>query len=454
MRILPLSVNFYMTQSRANEVRSSNSSVPVAPKLKPLAVDTVSFTGSAPYAGPLRKLLAFGIPDIYSDIILFDPVELQRMLDRRFFSGNIRSIVKHINKYKSSLNPVEREFFNLLKGEAKRSPKSRLDEFIQRLVPSHSQKLIATQQSVFGELTKLAQQMPGDLLSEFNYLMFVTSRKLSNEPIYVPFSVKEFRYKLGRIKERIDKSKNQDQKFLMQKIMKMANSVPEITKEKRLSAKFPIKKYERNQMLMVLDIADYIDRSALRGDADLQALIEVSKAQVFKTPTNIKFNRKSFIHELGKILDKLPDKKLARQMNKVAISLPTSKENISAFIMKSAGRSPQQIGYDMFQGSLGTVDHLLADHKGGKSSIENYALSSAAANSKKAHQRLAIMINNNPKIRIYAQRHIDKLIELANAGVFDYVGLNKGYIFSLARRVEKLSPKDAPLILDTSALKY
>ena len=154
------------------------------------------------------------------------------------------------------------------------------------------------------------------------------------------------------------------------------------------------------------------------------------------------------------ILDKLPDRKLARKMEQVAVKLPTSKENISAFIMKSAGRSPQQIGYDLFQGSLGSVDHLLAAHKGGSDSISNYALTSAHLNSKKAHQRFAITLTKNPEIRVYAQRHMDKLIELANAGVFDYVGLNKGYIFSLARRVEKLSPKDDPLILDTSALKY
>ena len=186
----------------------------------------------------------------------------------------------------------------------------------------------------------------------------------------------------------------------------------------------------------------------------MQNLINVSKSQVYKSPTNIKFNRKSFIHELKKILEKMPDKKLARRMEQVAVSLPTSKENISAFIMKSADRSPQQVGYDMFQGSLGSVDHLLASHKGGHNCLENYALTSSFMNSKKAHQRLAVMLRNNPDVRLYCQNHIDRLIELANGGVFDSVGLSKGYIYSLASRIEKLSPKEDPLILDVSALKY
>ena len=122
--------------------------------------------------------------------------------------------------------------------------------------------------------------------------------------------------------------------------------------------------------------------------------------------------------------------------------------------MKVADRSAQQIGYDMFQGSLGSIDHLLASHNGGSNSLENYALSSSYMNSEKAHQRLAVTLRKNPKVRIYCQNHIDKLIELANGGVFDHVGLSKGYIYSLANRIEKLSPKENPLILDTSALKY
>ena len=454
MQILPVSINFLYNQNRVQGVNSNTFALPVAPKLKPLAVDTVSFKGSAPNAEHLRALLPYGIPDLYSDTILMDPDDLQKMLDRRLFNGNLRTIVKNTKKYKPCLFPVEREFFNMLKAEAKRNPKGRLDEYIQRLVPYHSQRLLAIQTPIFQELNRLSKQMPADLLEEYNYLMYVTNRKLSNEPIYMPFSVKEFKYKLGRIKERVDKSKNHDQKAAMQKVMKMANSVPEISKEKRLSSKFPIKKYERNQMMMVLEISDFVERSPLRKDKDLQNLINVSKSQVYKSPTNIKFNRKSFIHELKKILEKMPDKKLARQMEQVAVSLPTSKENISAFIMKSADRSPQQVGYDMFQGSLGSVDHLLASHKGGHNCLENYALTSSFMNSKKAHQRLAVMLRNNPEVRIYCQNHVDKLIELANGGVFDSVGLSKGYIYTLANRIEKLSPKEDPLILDVSALKY
>lgn len=453
MQILPIGINLYQNKPKIQESKSCTMPS-FAPKLKPLAIDTVSFTGSAPFAGPLRKLLAFDIPDLYSEVTLFDPVMLQRMLDKQIFSKDLKYLSKHLNKYKDSMFPVERTFFNLLKNEAKRNPKCRLEEFVQRLVPAHSKKLLNVQKPIFAELDRLSKFMPADLLQEFDYLMYVTNKKLYNEPVYVPFSIKEFRYKIERIKDRINKSKNPEQKRDMQKILHKISIIPEIPKEKRLSSKFPIKSYEKLQARIILELSDFIERSSLRNDKDLLALMQTSKSKVFKTPTSIKFNRKSFIHDLEEILDRLPDKKLARRMHKVSISLPTSKENLSAFIMKSANRSAQQIGYDMFQGSLGTVDHLLAAHKGGCDAIENYALSSAFMNSQKAHQRLSVMLRKNPEIRNYCQKHVDRLIELANCGVFEFVGLSKQYIKSLARRIEKLSPKDDPLILDLSALKY
>ena len=173
MQILPVSINLLLNQTRVQGVTSSNSSLPVAQKLKPLAVDTVSFTGSAPNAEALRALLPYGIPDLYSDTILMDPDDLQKMLDKRLFSNNLRTIVKQTKKYKPCLFPVEREFFNMLKAEAKRNPKGRLDEYIQRLVPLHSQKLLAIQAPIFQELNRLSKQMPADLLEEYNYLRLI-----------------------------------------------------------------------------------------------------------------------------------------------------------------------------------------------------------------------------------------------------------------------------------------
>lgn len=432
--------------------RSANNTI-----LQPLKADTVSFTslGNAKNAEHLRALLKFGIPDFYSGNILIDPNEMNEVMDKRIFSKKIKTVVRYLNKHKDSLGPVEKHIFGILKSEAKKNPKARLDEIIHKLVPSSSKKLLALQNPIFTELDNMATDMPPDLYAQYNYLMHITRMKISNRPVYIPFSVKEFKYKLGRIQERIDTSKNSEEKMAMEKLLKIASSVPEITREKRLSKDFPMKSYEAKQIRMVLKASDYLDRSALKDNNDLQALIDSSKSRVFKVATNIKFNRKTFIYDLKKLLDKLEDRELAREMEKVAVTLPTSKEYVSAFIMKSADRSSEQIGYDLLSGSIGTVDHLLPRKKKNISNISNYVLSSARTNSDKAHSRLSVYIRKNPDIRLYAQRHVNRLIELANDGTFKEVGLPVSYITTLKNHVYEMTKDETnPLILDISALKY
>jgi hypothetical protein len=122
--------------------------------------------------------------------------------------------------------------------------------------------------------------------------------------------------------------------------------------------------------------------------------------------------------------------------------------------MKAAGRSSEQIGFDLLSGSIGSTDHLLAKHKGGLDNICNYGLSSSFKNAEKAHERFSVVLRKDPKIRsLYAKRQMNRLIELSNDGTFKKIGLPKSYIFDFAHALEKLSYPEPPLRLDLSKLK-
>ena len=133
--------------------------------------------------------------------------------------------------------------------------------------------------------------------------------------------------------------------------------------------------------------------------------------------------------------------------------MPTSNEEVSAFIMKEAKSSSDKIGYDLFAGSIATLDHLVPFSKGGKDTINNYGLTSAFNNSKRGNQPLSALLEENPKTYINCQKQIDRLIELSNNGTFKAIGLNKWYIINFANMMKKLSPEEKPLILDISRLK-
>lgn len=411
----------------------------------PLKCDTVTFTSVAK-SEPLKKLLKFGIPDFYSDIILFDSRDLEKLLEHRAFSKPIRNIVRILNPFEQSLFPIEKQVYRLMKRTARRNPKMYLDEFLHKLVPQHSKILLEQQRPVFEKLSNLAAQMPEEQILQYNKLIDVTNKKLVNEPVTVPFSKKEFLYKLEKIKERINQKDNLKEKEDIEKIIKRVT----FCDENMGKAKKPTTK-ELKQFYKTLN---YFENSRLNKDKDLVELFNSTKARLLKIPFEEKFKRKGFIHDLEKITNQLTDTKLAHKMVQTARELPTSKNSLSAFIIKEANRSSAQIGYDLLADSVGSADHLVTAKAGGESGIYNYVLASRRFNSERAHRKLETVIEKDSNIRTYSQRQIDRLIDLSNNGVFKICGLSASYIQTIARKIRKLSPSNAPLNIDTNKLKY
>ena len=435
MRVLPINFNIYnqnIRQNNAQKIQNKNDIFVQKP-------DVVSFSGSAPNAEALRALLPYRIPDLYSPVILLDPAKLNEILNKRVFSRGLRGITKVVEPLTDSLFPVEGDFYALMRAKAYFYPNMRISQFVQSLVPEHEKLLRDAQYPIFKEIEAYSSDFPADVLDKFNYLMFINNKKINNEPVFLPFSIKDFKYKLNNIKKRIMAGANEEEKNAMSKLLSIAGNLQYIPKEQRLSSDFKLTKYEDKQKQMISQMLEYFSRSALKDDKDLNELLINSENRIFKVPINIRFNRKTFIYDLQKITECLEDRRLAHMVEKTAISLPTSKENLSAFIMKAAARSEDQIGYDMLSGSDGTVDHLVASAMGGKDSMSNYALSSAYKNSLKAHKSFSRCYHEDPNIAEYAQAQIDRLLFLQGVGIARKVKLDRGYIPHLAHRLEKLS---------------
>ena len=422
---------------------------------KPISCDTVSFTSiHSDKAMALKSLLYHKIPDLYSDVILLPPGTINEILDANKFSPRLIDVLKQLKTHRDSLFPVEKEFYNILREAAKKQPGTNLNTFVRSLVPKYHTQLFNTQQDIFERLNLYAPEIPSELLDKYNYLLYTTDEKLHNRQVIIPFSLKEFKYKLSKIGERIGFSGQTEASQTMKELIAVANSIADIPKEQRSNPKFKSKKYEYKQKVMISRFQKILEHSVLKNDRDLLELLRISQQQIYKVPTIIPFNRKSFIYEIQKITSLLEDKHLARMIEKDAVSLPTSKEDICALVVKEAERSSDQIVYDLLHGSIGSIDHLLAAHKGGKSDILNYGLASSYMNSQKAHSSFETFIKHYPNVPKCIQRQINRLIQLANDGVFDEAGLEKFYIISLANRLEKLSSKKHPLNIDTNKLIY
>ena len=464
MRILPLLPNQYTTSIKTNN-RSDYFQYSRAVLNAPLAVDTVSFGRRAANAEALRELMAYGIPDMYSGKVVIDPRILEKFYSKNVFSKSIKNIVKLLVKYEDSLHTVERQFFNIVKSMAKTNPQYKLKDVVLNLAPEHNKKLLKVQQPIFEELTEMAKEMPPEQLKEFHNLMSIIYKKLDHKPVQLPFSAKEFLYKLQRIADEVYKKNNPREKDTMKQLLSLAKKMPEKTEDELLPVKQIKSKVKRNKKIryqrelvktradILTDMEVLVTGSTLKNNQELMRLFAQTRSKIYNIPIVIPFNRKSFIYELQKITNTLEDTKLAHRMVQKAVKLPTSHENLSAFIMKCVEYSSDKIGYNIVAGSGGSIDHLVPYVKNGKDSLENYGISSAYYNSERAERSMVQQLRRYPKIYENCQKQVDRLIELCNNGTFKKVGLSKQYIINFAKRMYNLSPQDKRLELNLDKLK-
>ncbi len=444
---------------RQNSFRNTTSA------LQPMPCDNVSFGRSAGNAEALRKLMEYKIPDMYSGKIVIPPSVVEKFFQNHVFLGPIKNIIRTLAPYESCLHNIEKEVFNLIKNKAKHYPEKKLDEIMKELASQHDSKLRKTQQPIFSELEILAQDMPLKQRKDFAKLMNIVNKKLVREPICESFSTNEFIYKLQRIADEADVKNDISQINSLKRIIRLAQQIPENSdcdassaqeihsKAKRNKKIQNAKRLTRKQSEILKKIESTIVSSSLKNNNELNDLVAQTRCKIFGIPQVITFNRKSFIYELQKIVGTLENKQLAKSMVYLAAKLPKSRHNVSAFIVKAANSSSEKIGYNLLEGSTGSIEHLVPFVKKGKDSLENYGISTAYYNSERGNISMQQQLLRHPETYKNCQKQVNRLIELYNNGTFKEVGLTKWYIINFAKRMFKLSPMNKPLILDLSKMK-
>lgn len=458
MKILPIITNPFLGTNQNNQYDYSQFRSPE------LAQNNITFEGPlrtrAPHAEPLRALMHYGVPGIYSGKYVIPQDTIDRMVDRHTFSKTIRSIVKALKPYEDRLLDVEAQFFEIVKSMAKTYPNYHLEDVIRVLAPEHNKKLINEQVPIFEEISELAEFMPEKQQLEFDKLMDTVCKRINHEPAILPFDGKEFRYKLHQFSNEYSKKHKTTELDAMIRIMRIARRMPDSQKQLQKTSKAKRLKQVKNSKTLIRKRAELLTQievlaaeSPLKNNADLMKLFIQTRAKIYGTPIVIPFNRKTFIENIKNITDKLEDVKLAHRINQAAIKLPTSHDSLSAFVMKNLELSSDKIGYNMVSGSIGSIDHLIPFSKKGRNCIDNYAITTSYYNSERAHRSIDTQLRKRPQAYTFCQQYIDRLIELCNQGIFDKVKLPKHYITNFATLMSKLSPEEKPLILHIDKLK-
>ncbi|MBP3821220.1 hypothetical protein J6G99_06210 [bacterium] len=382
-------------------------------------------------AGKLKTLFEYGLPCMYTGVPMIDPKQVMRLIKNNVLNGPAVNAIEAISKYKDSLYKMEADVFDIIVQRAKIHPKSSLKSLLNEVVPYHKILLKKEQSVIFRKLYEYSNELPAQYKSKFNLLMEETKVKLSDEPLKSPFSAHEFRYKLLKIRDDVARTKNLKQKKAIVKLINESKRLP-IGKKTDPS----IIKMQKD---IILSFEKMVEKSALKDNVEIKQLIDNSKSRLMNEKIVIPFSRKSFIHDLGKIIETLPDEKLKQKFLIEASKLPTSNDNISAYIVKSARESSEKIGYRLLWPSMASVEHLFPRSKGGMNAMENYGGATTKANTERSSIDFLEQLEKHPEIKEYCQKYVDRLIELYKKGVFARNNISTKYIKDFKNTIYKLS---------------
>lgn len=366
----------------------------------------------------LKTLFTYELPCMYTGVDMIDPKKVQKMLKYNVFEGPISEVIARIQPFKKSLQGVELKLFKIFENQANLYPEKTAEEIIQGLVPAHRKELRHRQSPIIQELIANSRELPEDYRYKFKQFIAETIDKLDERPILVPYSRTEFKYKLEKIQEDVDKNKNLKASKAMKKLIEVSEKMT--TKDKEISTE---------EKLATLNFMERILKtSVLRNNQQLKHLFKNAKMRLNEEKLFVPFSRKGFIYDLEKLLKDLPDEELKKRMLEIAENLPTSRDLPSAYIMKHRNDPSEKIIYKMLWPYLASVEHIHPHSCGGPDAMSNFGGACTRVNSDRSNLEFTEYMKINPHIQKNCQKYVDRLIELAKAGVFEKNYIDTKYI--------------------------
>ena len=395
--------------------------------------------GAIANSKPLRILFKYGLPCMYTGKKMIDPKSISKLFETNKMHAPAIESLKHLEPYQESLTGMEKRVFQLLKEQSVVYPDKSIAEIFQEIAPKYRKRLRKKQAPIFKELLNTAQKLPPEYHYKFIQLMIKTNQKLQDRPVLLPFNSTEFKYKLGKIKEYMTNRGGKGSKAIL-RLTAEAEKLPKKTTPENIEIhKGIINKIEQIK-----------NNTPLRNSDTLEELLRNAKQRLNGENIAIPFSRKTFIYDLGKMLRGLNNQDLEEQLLNIAQKLPTSKENLSAYILKSTGESSNKIAYRLLWPSSASVEHVLPKSCGGPDSMKNFGGACNRENSERGNISFVCQIKRLPQTPINCQKYIDKLIELANRGIFKLNKIDKKYISDFKRTIQTQS--QGRIVLDISKL--
>ena len=377
----------------------------------------------------LRALFKYNLPCIYSGVPMIDPKQVSRLIKSGAFEKPSKDVAEILSKYNECYSGMEARIMDIISTRSKIHPDVNIKQLLNAVEPVYRRDLRKKQSGVFRAIGECFDSLPEEYRYKYSLLMMETDKRLNERPVLIPFSSYEFKYKLAKIKDNILNENDLKAKKVMNKLMKESKRLSNITNPLTME----------NQ-IKVMGMLDWIlKKSVLKNNKELQELIGTSKARLTNKEIIATFSRKSFLYDLGRIIDDLPDKNMHDKIMNEAFKLPTSNEDFSAYMVKISGETNDKIASRILWPYLASVEHIFPKSKGGADVMANFAGATTRENSIRKSIEFTEQIKLRPNTPYYCQKYVDKLIDLYHQGVFEKNKVNPKYIEDFKDTIYKVS---------------
>ena len=219
-----------------------------------------------------------------------------------------------------------------------------------------------------------------------------------------------------------------------------------ILKEEAPDALIRLKEKQKNILTGTNKIIDTMSESVAEQ-------VRIIRDEALIKMENDTFGRKCPLDKLEKIQAKGKDAEKLFKIYKAWYGLPSSSEDIDAFIVKYSKRSHDDISKRLLSSSVATIDHIKSQASNGSDSLNNMSLVTAYINNKKDNLNLGKFIKleeDDIDIKKNLQKHINDVISQVNNPRMPF-SKKPSYPISVSQTI--LEETNGDIVLNTDSLR-
>ncbi|HNW26205.1 MAG TPA: HNH endonuclease signature motif containing protein [Candidatus Gastranaerophilaceae bacterium] len=226
---------------------------------------------------------------------------------------------------------------------------------------------------------------------------------------------------------RFEDSMQEPEKRIFQKLQELSKKNPLSNLQDLLMSVMPesLKRLQTTQLNILNKLAQLSPSLPKEYSNELNMIVKRHREIINSPDNNIRFKRKNLLNSIYNLQLSLPDKKMARELENIAYSMPNSMNHYDSFVVKYSERTPFEIGQRLVRPSMGTFEHVHPHSHGGTADLSNGLCVCGKCNHTRGNLPFSDLVDSHPEIKTNIKQHlqlIGKIIKKRDmASLKDYV---------------------------------